>query len=175
MFYNSFLLIFIVFFCKKIYMEISNSNQIIKYKLILRSITFLFLVLIILSVFTDLITFNLQKYYYTAIFTALLLIFEILMFAKNATYVLLTEDYDTIIIKYYKLKLFKGDKKSIIFNKEDLYKYKINKKGLYKHAYITLFVKTKNGIAKYEPINIGMFKQNDVNNLLSIFDKSIKK
>jgi len=157
-------------------MKISNSNKIINYKLILRSITFLFLGLIILSLFTKIKIFNaLPKYYFTAIFTSLFLIFELLMFAKNATYVLFNEDYEQISFKYYKLKLFKGNKKSIIFNKNNLYKYEILKKGIYKYSYIILYVKTKKGIAKYEPINIGLFKQKDVNNLLSILDKSIKK
>ena len=157
-------------------MEISNSKQIINYKLILRSITFLLLGLIILSLF-DLIKIfdNFSKYYYTIIFAVFLLLFALLMFAKNATYVLFNDNYEQVSFKYYTIKLFKGTRKTLVIKKSDLYKYEIIKKGIYKLPYIILYVKTKKGIAKYEPINLGLFKQKDVDNLLSIINKSIKK
>ncbi len=156
-------------------MEISNSKQIIKYKLTLRGITFVFLGLIILSFFDSIkMIYNLPRHYYTILFIILFLIFALLMYAKDAVYVMFNEDYDQISFKYYKLKLFKGERKNLIIKKDTLYKYEIDKKGFYKYPYITLYVKTKKGIAKYELINLGLFKQKDVNNLLSILDKSIK-
>lgn len=157
-------------------MEISNSAQIIKYKLILRSVSFLLLALIILSYFKPSNFFiQIPSIYLIILFSVILVLFLLLMFSKNATFIIFNEDYDQISFKYYSLRIKKGTRKSIVIKKTDFVKYEIIKKGIYKIPYIILSVRTKKGIAKYEPINLGLFKQNDVNNLLDIINKIIEK
>jgi len=145
-------------------MKLDNSKTIINSRIKLFAVTVLFLAYLILTYFAKsfkLTLFGWSHDMWTIIFVGILIFIMFLPIWLNHQYISYSDDEELIVFRYFTSGLFGGRKNSIEIEKRTFAGYKTEKQLMGLSLSITLFQKTKKGIAKYPPIYITALKKEE--------------
>jgi hypothetical protein len=138
-------------------MIIDNQNNLFKIKTQFFIIGFIFIGLITSSLMSDFFTKNfpyLSGWLNALIFFAIFVLILIYRNILNYNYIYFDNESDKIILRYYPIKIFSKDFKSIEISKRSFTGFE-EKIYFFKQKHdIILYQKTVKGIAKYPPVSI---------------------
>lgn len=111
-----------------------------------------------------------------AIFFALIYIFLLLYsYFLNLNYIYYSDNGNSIIFKYYSLRIFSSRKNSIEIPKKDFIQYDFEKKNFNLKENLVLYQQIKTGVAKYPPISISSLTKEEKIKLKKALSRYIKK
>jgi hypothetical protein len=109
---------------------------------------------------------GLTKTHYYIILPVVFILYLIIMQALiKPHYIYFNDEGSKIIIRYFPLSAFIKKKNSVEILRSNLYKIETNKKFMREE--LILFIKLKDGVAKYPPINIGSLSKKQKQQMLA--------
>ncbi len=150
-------------------MTINNSKSVINLKILRRTSTIVYLVLLVLAFAAVIIKFpflGMSRTAWTLIVTACFVIIMLLPVLLNYQYIYFSDEGDTIIFRYYSVGLFEGKKNSVEIGKKTFSGFTYDNKFFGLVQSITLYQRMKEGIAKYPPVFISALKRQEKDSIL---------
>ncbi|MBI5218627.1 MAG: hypothetical protein HY958_06840 [Bacteroidia bacterium] len=151
-------------------MIINNKELATRLKLGYSLFILVYLILLVLSL---IFTFA-PNYIFEIIWTVLCVGALIVYMVLNYCYIYYNDEGEKIIYRYQPLHPFIATPKSIEIPKKDFYKYEIYKSFFGKKHMVIFYRKTKNGIAKYNPVSIISLKKKEKESLFNSLSAIIK-
>ena len=96
------------------------------------------------------------------------------MLLKNYYFIYASITNTEMTLRYFLVHPALGTRKSIIISAREFYNYKIVKKLFGLQKYIVLYQRTPRGIAKYPPLSVTAFSQEDFQEFTNQLDALIK-
>ena len=154
-------------------MIIDTQKTLTKIKLRRFVIAMVFMVLIVLTISTDIFDLYFTKYFYTMVFAVLyILIYAFQMFLK-LNYIYFSDEESDIILRYFTIQPFKRAYRSIEIPKNTFVKFKVEKSIFNLKEDIILFQRTKKGIAKYPAVSISSLSKEERNKIKECLTKYV--
>ncbi len=151
-------------------MIIENSKTTIKIRLrtFLASIIVVALIAII---YTTRILINpiwdLNKSQWSFILVGVFVLILIFNNFRDFHYIYFSDNGNSIVFKFYSMRIFSGKKNTIEIHKEDFVKFQITSSLFRMREYLIVYQKLKKGIAKYPPISITGLSKKDKAKLIN--------
>jgi hypothetical protein len=145
-------------------MTINNSKSVINLKIIRRISIILYLSFLLLTFVAMVIKFpflGISKVAWTVILTACFIIIIFLPAVLNYQYIYFSDEGDTIIFRYYATGFIEGNKHSVEIGKKSFSGFTLDRKFLGMTQSITLYQRTKEGVAKYPSVYINALNRQD--------------
>lgn len=149
-----------------IYNNLNKSTK-IKYSYML--IIFLYIALLVISLFLALF----DNYYFELGISIIALATLFTMLYIGLNYIYFSDDGDTIILRYYSLNPLFSEPKSIEIPKNSFIKFEIKKSFFGLNKEVTLYQKTKNGIAKYPAVSLSALNDKELERIQSVLEKYV--
>ena len=140
--------------------------------------TLIFTLLIILTGFTK--WFNepflgIERLYWLIIIVLLWLCIIALQNFRKPCYIYFEDTKDSLILRYYPLRIINQKKIAIEVPKKDLLQYKTEKFFFGKYEKLIIFQRFKKGVAKYPPISLSAVNKNDIAKIKTLLSQYVKQ
>ena len=155
-------------------MIVNNKEKVIKVRLRRMALTIIFAVLISLVFTVRFFNSNplgLSKQNWGLILLTIYILISLYYLLLNQCYILLKNEKEKLVLRYYSLRFFGGKKKSVVIPLSEFAGYKIesSKSGIRKE--LILLRKVNNGIAKYPPVSLTGLSESEINSVSQILSK----
>ena len=118
---------------------------------------------------------GIPKYIFIIIFMLIFLIFYSFHLARASAFLLFNDDEDKIVIRFYRLDIFKSSKISYEIPFADFMGYKLEHRYMKLRESIVLFRMYQGKIVKYPPIPISALTKPERNKLLTALSNHVPK
>jgi len=148
-------------------MTYNNLNKSTKIKYSYMLIVFLYIALLVISLFLALF----DNYYFELGLTIITLITLFTMLYLGFNYIYFSDDGNIIILRYYSLNPLFSEPKSIEIPKSSFSKFQIEHSFFGIKKSVILYQKTKNGIAKYPSVSFSALNTKEVERIQMALEK----
>jgi hypothetical protein len=159
-------------------MTIDNLNAIMKDRKLMYISTILLITVLCFVLFTDFFdepVLGIARVYYVILAFLIYIGFYTLRFLKNPSYISFNDEGSKIIIKYFSLRPFMQQKKTIEIPKDSFVKFETIKNPGGLSESVILYQKINKNIAKYPPISLAAFKKEEQEKLLKALEDLQRK
>lgn len=156
-------------------MIIDTQKTVVRIKLRRFVIAMVFMVLIVLTISTNIFDLYFTKYFYTMVFAILYILIYAFQMTLRLNYIYFSDEKSDIILRYFPIQPFKRAYRSIEISKNTFVKFKVEKSIFNLKEDIILFQRTKKGIAKYPPVSITSLSKEERNKIKESLNKYTSK
>ncbi len=147
-------------------MIIENKKNVIGLHIRRRFFLLLLAITLVLLIFKDSFL-GIDRIVYFIGLNGLYIIYYIWGTIRDYNYLYYNDLGPKLIFKYYFLALLVKRKRTIEIDKDNFYKFQINKKWMGLRIYLVLYEQQPGGIAKYPPVSMGLLKNKEINKIMS--------
>lgn len=155
-------IIFISYFCKKIFMVINTKEKATRIKLLTMLTVIIYLLVLVASLYLKWSPNHILELSMTVIFFLIM----IFIFTKKYTYLYYNTDGPKIILRFIPLQPLTAGNFSVEISKRDFAKYEIQDKAFGLRKELTLFARTSKGIGKYKSVSLSILNKEELELLL---------
>lgn len=141
-------------------------------------ITLIFTILIIFTGFTKWFydpVLGLERIYWVVIVVTFWLLLISLQNLRNPCYIYFEDTDESLIFRYYPLRIISQKKNSVEIPKKDFLQFKTEKFFLGKYEKLFLYQRFKKGVAKYPPISLSAVNRNDIAKIKTLLRQYAKE
>ena len=110
---------------------------------------------------------GLNKSQWSFIIVGVFVLLIILNNLRDFHYIYFSDNGNSIVFKFYSMRIFSGEKNTIEIHKKDFVKFQTNSSLFKMRDYLIIYQKLKKGIAKYPPISITGLSKKDKAKLIN--------
>lgn len=102
-------------------------------------------------------------------------IYFVFDYIRDYQYIYFNDEGPNIILRFYTLRMYQQVNKSIEIPKKSFYYYEIKKSFFGTKRMLTMMQQLEGKVYNYPPVNIGLLKKKDIDNIKLSLNKYIKK
>ena len=141
-------------------------------------LTLFFIILLIAVGFVrwfDIPVLGMERVYWIVIIVSFWFIIILIQNLRQPCYIYFEDTQDTIIIRYYPLRIINQKKNSIEISKKSFVRYETVKFYMGAYEKLIIYQRFKNGIAKYPPVSLSAVDRKDIEKIKKILGKYVVK